>query len=357
MGAGAAACRTGLCHGLYLHRPAAVRRAGSERFARKFRLAGGGVLVSRCANAGRRNRHVHFRSVSLRLSARPHRLHGASERHAGSRTFAGPGGMGEFFPHFTASGTTGRGGGNGTGPDGDACRLRHGGVFRSSDLHDRHLPRLVLAGRPCRRRAAFRRVAWVCRAGTPARARQSRSRTLSQHHRTQPTASRTPLVGDQGVRSSPGLRRAVAAGFSRAFWNPSAHGACRGRCPVRCALCAVGRQQLHVGGADRTARGGICRIAGLCRTLVAVALAAVDEPHRRAGLFRAGLGDRRRRPDSGNAPGQLAGRLDCLLVGRQSRTADNGRHRRAGLCLSDTLSGDSAADSRGKPRKGHVEHG
>jgi iron(III) transport system permease protein len=96
---------------------------------------------------------------------------------------------GSFFRISLPLARPGRGGGRGAGADGNPGRLRHGGLFRGADVHHRHLPRLVLAGRPRRRRPAFRRAARLRHSGAAAGAHEPRPGALPQHTgRNKPSA-------------------------------------------------------------------------------------------------------------------------------------------------------------------------
>jgi len=148
VGPGVAARRAGLCDGLRVHRFPAVRRAGADLPARQLWLGARRLLVSRHPHLARCHSDVRLRALSLRLSAGAHRFPGAGERHAGSGTYAGHGAVAGLLCRIAAAGPPGHRGRYCAGPDGNPGRLRHRSLFCSQYLHYRHLPRLVLAGRP-----------------------------------------------------------------------------------------------------------------------------------------------------------------------------------------------------------------
>ena len=156
VGPGAAPGGAGLCAGLRLYGPAAVRRPGADLVAGDLRLEQGRLLVPRGAQPPRRRRHVRVHPLRLRLSAGPGGFPGAGLGHAGSGADARCGALGQLLPRLPAPGPAGHRGRRFPGPDGNPGRLRHRRLLRRADLHHRHLPGLVLFGRPHRRGPAGR---------------------------------------------------------------------------------------------------------------------------------------------------------------------------------------------------------
>ena len=128
-----------------------------------------------------------------------------------------------FCARVAAAGAAGHRRRRRAGADGNAGRLRHGRLLRRADLHHRHLPRLVLAGRPHRRRAAGRRACWPSCCAAGARTHQPRPRrvstkpaggaaqrrTLQRHERL---AGESRLLAAAAVRLPAAGRPVVAAG-------------------------------------------------------------------------------------------------------------------------------------------------
>ena len=82
VGAGFAAGHAGLRHGVRLHRLAAGCRAGADRAARDYRLAGTRVLVSGDPFAARGGCDAFLSALPLRLSARAQRLSRSNANHS-----------------------------------------------------------------------------------------------------------------------------------------------------------------------------------------------------------------------------------------------------------------------------------
>ncbi|MCK7500956.1 MAG: hypothetical protein MZW92_70490 [Comamonadaceae bacterium] len=173
LGAAPAARDAGLRHGLRLHRPAAVRRPGADAgCARAFGWQARRLLVSRRAQrwAGAVVMFVFVLYPYVYLLARTAFLERASGMLEAARiSRLRP--LGSFFRVSPAAGAAGDRRRRRAGADGDPGRLRHGVLLRRADLHHRHLPRLVLAGRPRRRGAAVGCAARLRRPGAAAGAR------------------------------------------------------------------------------------------------------------------------------------------------------------------------------------------
>ncbi len=182
VGAGLAVGHAGVCAGLCLHRFPAVRRAAADDAARNFRLEQGRLLVSRCAHAGRRHHHVRLCPLSLCVHDCPRGISGARQRHAGSRAYAGARTLGQLLSCLPAAGAAGGGCRYCAGADGNAGRLWHRFLFRRTDLHHRHLSRLVFAGRSHRCRSTGGRAARFRHPAAGAGASIKRTSPLPQHH-------------------------------------------------------------------------------------------------------------------------------------------------------------------------------
>ena len=227
MGAGAAAGRAGLCDGLHLHRPAAVRGPGADGAARGLRLEARRLLVPRRAQHRRRGGDVLAGALPVCLPDGAHRLPGAWRRHVGGGTLAGADALAGLFACQPADGAPGHRRRRGPSADGDAGRLRHGELLRGADLHHRHLPRLVLAGRPGGRGPAGPGAAGLRDRGAGVRAAQPRRPALC---RNQPAARRLGAHPAGGRPRAAGLvcLRAAAGRRLPAARRPAAdHGADR----------------------------------------------------------------------------------------------------------------------------------
>ena len=313
VGADAAAGDAGVRDGLCLHRLAGIRGPGPDDAARCIRLVARRLLLPRRALASRRGGDVRADALPLRLSARPHRIPRAAGLAQRGGADDGPdAGAGILAGRPAARAACGRRR-HRAGADGNAGRLRHRRVLRRRHVHHRHLPRVVLARRSCRRRAtvdaAARRRGRGGDAGTLVAARGAGHR---RHPAAQPAAAGAPSPHRRARRRCHGAVRAAdrarlpAAGGAAAAAGPDRPGG-----QLRAALRRTRLEQLprgrHRRGACRRVRGHR-RVRGAARPHRA-------HPRRRAaadaGLRGAGDRARGRRAGSGRRARRLARRDDA----------------------------------------------
>ncbi len=207
------------------------------RAARDLRLDARRLLVSGRALAAGRRRDVRLHAVSLRLPARAHRVPraaagaGRGGAHARSRS---PRGVLARRAAARAAGDRRR---HRAGADGDARRLRHRRLLRRRHVHDRHLSRVVLAGRPHRGRAARHAAAGV------RRRRASRSSARRAARRVPPAAPAARPVAPMRDRTPARVRAPARDHVLRDSARSSASS-----CPVLLLLRLLlrrGRRRVH----------------------------------------------------------------------------------------------------------------
>lgn len=184
-----------LCPRLCLYRPPVPFRRGAAGAAQRDGLGAAGLLVPERPLAARRGSDARLRPLSVRLPARPYRLCAAVDRRLPCRAHIGAGAVAGLLPGQPADGPPGHRRGSGAGGDGDDRRLWHGRAFLGPHLLDRHLPGVVLDGRP--------------RGGGAACALPARLRAGARGAGARPAWQRP---GPHPRRRGPGLRAAAAPG-------------------------------------------------------------------------------------------------------------------------------------------------
>ena len=158
--------------------PVQTHAARLVRVVARRLLVSGRPLAAGCCG------HVRVHAVSLRVPARAHGVRRAARRRSSRpRARSGLDRRRRVLARRAAARAPRDRGRHRAGADGDARRLRHRRVLRGRHVHDRHLPRMVLARRPNRGRAA-RHDAAAC--SWSARSRSSTRRAAQRG----PTAAR-----------------------------------------------------------------------------------------------------------------------------------------------------------------------